>query len=349
MDGFHKSASVMAAGPGHDERRARLRGAVVVTALTIVIGLPRFAQHTPDSPQYVELARYFRGDTERDRLAAPYAYRVLTPFFAAQLPMRDVSINLALINVLCTVLAYLTFARYLARLLPSRTDVNVGMLLLTVSFPTFAYSSRVLSDPAGFLALVTATILLLDECRWAFSVTLTLGTLARDSVILMVAVFLLHRAMEGISAPEKRHWLTPTLAILPPIVTFFAVRAYFSDLPDRTGAPSLHQLWRNLESPLRCASVLLTIGPPTLLLLAGWRRKGLSFAADLPAPEKRLLLVITALGLVFGLYSLGAFVVGGRYFWPAYPGLIPLAVMAGIHTTLFTRWLAPAANALFGT
>ncbi|MBI3768752.1 MAG: glycosyltransferase family 39 protein [Deltaproteobacteria bacterium] len=326
---------------------AGVRAALAVVALTVTIGLPRFAARTPDSYGYVQLARYLRGEVGREELVTPYAYRVLTPFIAAHLPWRDPSLSLALINVLCTIAAYLLFMRYLRRLLPSRAAVNLGMLIAVVSFPTFAYSSEVLTDPAGFLALIAASSLLLEERPYAFSATVSLGILARDSVVVMVAVFLLYQALRERRMRGPWPWITSLVVALPPLVTLLAVRRYFSDLPNVTGMPSLHQVWSNLRNPLRCASVLLTVGPPGLLLVAGWRQRGRAAFAVLPRRELGLLAALTAVGVLFGLYSVVAFVMSGRYVWLTYPGLIPLAVVAG-RDTFVARRLTTAANTLFG-
>ena len=52
----------------------RIRLAVLV--LTLLVTLPRFADSTPDSARYLDLAGHFAGTVERTDLRTPYAYRV---------------------------------------------------------------------------------------------------------------------------------------------------------------------------------------------------------------------------------------------------------------------------------
>jgi len=113
----------------------RFRLLSVVFVLTILLSLPRCAHHTPDSKHYIILAKYFRGDRDRHSLRTPFAYRVLVPLLAAHGPTDDLDFNFAAINVACTVAAYLLFVAYLKKLVTSSTELNVGFLLLVVSFP----------------------------------------------------------------------------------------------------------------------------------------------------------------------------------------------------------------------
>ena len=160
----------------------------VVITLTILLALPRFAHHTPDSPRYINLAKYFRSELPREQLLGPHAYRVLVPFLAAHIPSDNLAFNFALINVLATLIAYLIFIPYLKCFVTSRTDFNVGMLMLVMSFPSLNYASRVLTDPVGFLTFVIAAYLLLKEYYYRLSATVCLGVLARESLLCMVLV-----------------------------------------------------------------------------------------------------------------------------------------------------------------
>ncbi|MGH7369832.1 MAG: hypothetical protein ACREIN_02985 [Candidatus Methylomirabilaceae bacterium] len=84
----------------------------VVILLTVVLALPRFGRHSPDSLRYLALAKYFRGEVAREELRGPFAYRPLVPFLAAQLPPGNLDFNFAVIKIAATVLAYLLLIPY---------------------------------------------------------------------------------------------------------------------------------------------------------------------------------------------------------------------------------------------
>jgi len=71
----------------------RFRFVFVLLVLTILLSLPRFAHHTPNSKHYINLVRYYRGDLERHNLRTPFAYRALVPFLAARCPSDDFLIS----------------------------------------------------------------------------------------------------------------------------------------------------------------------------------------------------------------------------------------------------------------
>ena len=324
----------------------RLRRALAVAALTAIVGIPRLAGQTPDSPFYVDAARYFQGDLELRQLAAPYAYRFLEPLLVAQIPAGDIVVRFAILNLGCTILAHLLWIPYLCRLFRDDRDVNVGLLLAILSFPALDYSSRVLTDPIGFLAVTLATLLILAERDLAASAVVSVGVLARDSVILMSGVMLLDAALAAAWSAGRPRFPKAIVAATLPIAVFVAVRWHLSDLPVFTGTPSWHQLADNLSDPLRWLRILLTIGPLGLLL-CGRRHRGVLTAFTVR--QSCLLVASVAIGALFNIYSVAAFFMSARYLWPVYLGLVPLAVAAGRETTVYQHRLVPLADAVFGT
>jgi hypothetical protein len=327
----------------------------MVILLTVVLALPRFGRRTPDSQHYIAVAEYFRGEVAREELRGPFAYRPLVPFLAARVPPANLDFNFAVINVAATVLAYLLFIPYLKRFVTSPTELNVGMLMLVVSLPTPNYASSVLSDPVGFLFVVIAVFFLLDEHYLRMTVAISLGVLARESLLtvaLASAIDLVLRASGG----EGRRWrrvvtLLPLVSV-PPIAVFLGVRAYYSDLPTTfSWTPSLRGFIRNISQPkLGWITFLLTLGPPLLLCLAGFRQSGIRELKGFGEREARFLLSLTVVGVAYLIYSniIRTAYMSGRFVWPFYTALIPIAVRIGSRTTLFTRWLGPLSDRLFG-
>ena len=324
----------------------RFRFLSVIFVLTILLSLPRFAHHTPDSKHYINLAKYFRGDLDRHSLRTPFAYRVLVPFLAAHGPSDDLDFNFAAINVGCTVAAYLIFVAYLKKLVTSSTELNVGATLLVVSFPSLNYSSGILTDPAAFLVCVAAAYLLSQERYALFAAVVSLGVLARESVLSMVLVAVLYLLMN--SRRQRAALLTKLpLVIVPPAVVLIAVRLCFSDMPHYLWIPSLQVMLSNLKRPVSWLTVLFTLCPTLILLLIGAWTKRFGFVERLSFRQKNLLLSLTIGGALTVIYSVVAAFMSGRFLWPLYTVFIPVAVLAGNKTVIFTKLLGPLSDRIF--
>jgi hypothetical protein len=327
----------------------------MVVLLTVVLGLPRFGRHTPDSRRYLAVAKYFRGEAARATLSRTFASRPLVPFLAARLPPANLNFNFAVINIAATALAYLLFIPYLKRFVTSSTELNVGMLLLVVSIPTPNYGSSVLSDPVGFLFLVIAVTFLLKEQYLRMTAVICLGVLARES-LLTVTLAAVIDLMLGARSRGSQRWrrvLTVLpLVTVPPIAVFLGVRAHFSDLPALFWwAPSLSGFIRNVSQPKQgWITFVLTLGPPLVLCVAGFRQRGMRGLKTLGEREARLLLSLVLVSVAYIVYSnvIRTAYMSGRFVWPFYAALIPIAVRMGNETRLFTKWLGPWSDGLFG-
>ena len=230
-------------------RCGRLKLPVAIIVMTIALAIPRFAHHTPDSKFYTALSGYFQGAVDRASLHPPYAYRPLLPLLASYGPSKSVDINFAIINVLFTIGAYFIFYRYLRLLLRTRAEVNVGLLLLIASFPTFNYASGVLTDPAGYLFLTAASYLLAKKRFLLFSVVTSFGVLAREALLVIVLAYLIYVISSSFSEPRPNHSLYYLLWAIPPICVCFAVRLYFADLPTFFWYPSMQKFLMNISRP----------------------------------------------------------------------------------------------------
>jgi uncharacterized membrane protein len=271
------------------------------------------------------------------------------PFLAAHCLVEDLDLSFGLLNLLCTLGAYLAFVPYLRRFTHSREEVNVGMLLLVVSFPTLNYASGVLTDPACFLITVVAAYLLLAERYSLFVVVVTLGVLVRESLLCMAVVGVLHLFLRRAPENERRRWALSAAMLMPAGLVLLAVRASFRDLPTYLWVPSRAMLFSNLVRPVSWGTFLLALAAPVVVAASGDWHRLLSLGRDHPPPEHSLLLSLTLMSGAYVLYSILTAFMSGRFVWPAYPVLIPWAVAIGSRGPLFRRILAPAANALFGT
>ena len=332
----------------------RVRIFIILIVLTILMSLPRFAHHTPDSPEYIDLAKYFRGELSRELLYGPYVYRILIPFLAAHFPWNDLDVSFAVINIICTILAYFLFIPYLRNFVATRTELNVGMLMLVVSFPTFNYASGVLTDPAGFLVFVIAAYLLMKEKYLLLSGVISIGVLVRESLLSMVLVSVVYILLGNLSK-ESRHWkkvlITLILISVPPAIIFYGVRFYYSDLPNHFyWGLSLQGFLENIQRPIGWTTFLLTLSPPLFLFLIGIHHSGFGFINTLDDRQRRLLISLTGVSVLYIAYTnlIRTAFMSGRFVWPFYTAFIPLALRASSKTSVFKKFLGPISNRLLG-
>ena len=102
-------------------------------------------------------------------------------------------INIAIINTFFTAGAFIIFYFYLQELLSDRSQINFGMLLLIVAFPTVNYASGVMTDAAGFFFFVLATYLFLMKRYLYFTVALTFGVLAREAILVLLLAVVVYQ------------------------------------------------------------------------------------------------------------------------------------------------------------
>jgi hypothetical protein len=304
---------------------------VILAVLTILMAGPRFAHTTPDSGYYLALARYFQTGTGRESLTAPYVYRLLVPWIASFGPASTMGINMAVISVLCTLGAYGFFYRLMRYLIADGAAIRIGMLLLVISFPTFNYASAVLTDAAGFLCLVMTVYLLLRRRLWLFTLAASVSVLTRESNLVLVLAFWIYLmlARRWVVYPRPRSW--HYLLGLIPIGLYLLVRAGFADLRSYYWVPTLRMLIANLLRPVSWATFLLALAPPLGVILVGSWRAREEFLERLRQWDDHQRAVMAAVGLACLMllgYSLLSAFMSGRFVWPLYIVLIPLAAQA---------------------
>jgi len=211
---------------------------LMITLITLLLSLPRFAHQTVDSQQYIKVTRFFSGELEKKDLQAPFAQRVLVPFLASLGPFSQVRINYAAVNIFFTVMAYLLFYFYLRQFSLSENELKIGLILLLFSYPTINYSSAVLTDSCGFFFVVASSFLLLKRRYFLFSLILGLGVLARESLLFMIVAALIFLALEENGRGKIRLLLMSICISILPVLTYLITRWYFSEIPGNFRYPS---------------------------------------------------------------------------------------------------------------
>jgi hypothetical protein len=304
--------------------------------------------HTPDSVYYIRLAEFFKGDATLSDLRPPYAYRVLLPFIAAHGPTDSLDLNFAIINIVCTIIACVVFFSYLKALGSNNTDASFGVLLLVLSFPTFNYTSGVLTDPAGFLFIVAAGLALLTDRLFLFSMLSVAGVCVREASLAMVLVLIIYAILKAYKT-GRYGVLISCAAGIPPIIAYLVIRSYFSQL-QYFWHPSLDRLILNLTRPISWATVILTILPLALISMTALITGNLGLRAITERFSGRnadfLLSCTVGHGLLFA-YSITSAFMSGRFVWPLYVVLIPISLELAGRTAIYRDKVVPLIEKLF--
>lgn len=333
----------------------RLWSATII--LTVCLSIPRFAHTTPDSVHYVNLAQYFQGTVPRELLQGPHAFRVVVPILSTFLPFETPATGIALISVAATIAAYLVAIAYMKHLGMPPAQVILGTLVFVISFPTLNYASGVLTDPAGFLAFVVGCYLLLRRKYVLHSVATCVGVLIRESLLTLVLISMMELLVGYQWGCDKKGSLKQLalklmVVSIPPIATFLAIRLIaFPDIRDVfvwkfTLDGIIENIARSRDGWL---TLPLTLGPPLGLLAYGIHQNGWQDVMKLPSKSRVHLLSIAVVSIFYILYSNGTPVayLSGRFAWPFYVALIPVAVLAIQRTPLYTKWLEPLLSKTF--
>ena len=102
-----------------------------------------------DVRQYINYTNFFKGQSEKFQVKAPFSYRPLLPFVASKLPFNAMT-SINIINIVSLLFAMLILFRIL-----NLYDIDfkyclLGCSLFVFSFPTFYYGAVGMTEPLLF-------------------------------------------------------------------------------------------------------------------------------------------------------------------------------------------------------
>lgn len=309
----------------------------------MLVTLPRFDRHDPvwlekytnidafgrkiagelgDSAAYVAYVRWFRDEGPDWSVPAPFAYRPLAPFLAAQLPLDPMS-SLNVVNLASLFVGLWFILKTLRRLSLGPAWQAMGGGLFVFSFPTFYYATVGYVDPVLVCFVAVAAYVMLVGRWWAFAACLALGLLANEKSLIVLPPAIMCIRSSKMSGRAK---VAAVMALVTIAGCSLALaRATGPSGPGYAWTPSLEVAKANLVRPRAWLAMGLSLGLPTLLL-------GVALARDRGTPrscgrgERAALLVGYLSALAVGGYSVFGAYVDGRYGWATYPFAIPVAM-----------------------
>lgn len=317
-----RSAQVVPPG----ERAAVWLLLTLLTLALYALATTRVGLQKDDAGQY-----YLMAESPAYLARLPYAFRVFSPGLAGLLPGDDPILGFTILALMALPLAGTALYAYQRAVALSRPAALAGALLFVVSGGAIRMlTTPVYVDGVTYLTEAAAFLLLARRQFWPFLAVVTLGTLNRETALLLVGVYL------AVEPPTSQTWRRAALAVMLPAVVFglvvvakLAAGGVLSGVtPWTVLAPFARTFQQTLPTLPELFDVYSTLG---VLWLLGLRH--------LPGPTgfQRRALVYGALVVLQLTVSRGD---EGRNLSHLFPLLIPLAMLDVDRTLRLTGKLA---------
>jgi hypothetical protein len=279
-----------------------------------------------DALAYVQYVKWFRGE-DVSRYLHPkqsWPFRPFAPAVASLLPF-DPMTSLNILNLVAHLIALCFIYLIILRLGFKYRWRIVGCLIYIFSFPTFYYGAIGYVDPVLLCFLSIGTYLIINEQWIQLAFVIILGTLVKETIIILIPVSISYFILHGIS--RKKQAVFIMLYCLSFIAVYYVAERYNPTAKAYIWQPSLEKLLDNLARPRSYLSFLLSFGFPGVLSLFAIRQLTKS-----PAQEVFVNLRPFVAGLittfVLSMYAMLTAFADGRTIWTSYPFTIPLAIFA---------------------
>lgn len=285
-----------------------------------------------DIHNYVQFSNFFKDQVPLDSVLAPYSYRPLVPFVASLLPstslksISQVNVFALLISVICI---YFILKRH-----GFRFGLRIlGCLLYIFSFPVFYYGSAGYIDATALSIIALIVVATVYDQYLLLPVLFVAAAFAKEVTIVSLPFVALWMYLGNESKQRKRKALTILfLSLVLFVVTILYSRATFGIEKGYLWIPALSHLKDNVLRLKSYFSFVLSFGVVGILGIAAFMkdyrnsRSEKSLFYYLKAYRFTPHIASIAAASALSAYAFVAAYADGRYFWTAYPFLIPLAV-----------------------
>ncbi len=289
---------------------------------------------SPDNHNYMNFTEYFRHKMPLDSVGAPFSFRPLTPYLASLLPY-DSFTALNIINLIVLFLSVICIFFILKKYSFSFGFCIAGCLLYILSFPLFYYGAvGNIDSPAIFMTclIVLATVY---KKYLLLPLLLLVAPFTKEGTMVVFPFIMLYVWQ---TSTTKRERLINGGLVLLSVATFLLGYMYcrleFSSVSNYLWTPNFRTIYENAVRPKSYLSFILTFG---LVGVLAWLEFRLDLKRNSSSKPRNIylffktysytpLLVSIITSFLFWIYTFVAAYVDGRYFWFAYPFMIPMAV-----------------------
>lgn len=355
-------------GSGVDRRPIALVAVVLAIVLTVIVGIPRFAQARDVDPQLVGLTdqpngwflsydepglerdidtfsfdiyeyhayvEYFRGDFDRYPIYGPWRWRLVPSLVASWTPIQDQAVAFSAVTLGFLVLGGVALVAASARNGLGSRGQSIVAGLYALSFPMVWYGTSGYVDGSS-MALLCLGLYFIQSRRWWFLLALLpIGMLTKETFLVIVPV-----AATYLWARSSRRgeWLPWSAAFaVTAVASFVTARLLLPSPRNLDWYPRLARLSWNLSRPEALGSFILSCGVVVpLSVLNAWSMWRNRITPDGAAAlrENAHLIVGVIMGLLVALHGFLTAYADGRHVWTTYPWGVVLAAM------LIERWIS---------
>ncbi|MBS1493872.1 MAG: hypothetical protein JST55_10185 [Bacteroidetes bacterium] len=290
-----------------------------------------------DAVDYLYAVKFYRGEIDRKELKTPYVYRVMVPFIASFLPIKDALTSLNVLNILL----YLTSIFFLYFLILdlgiNKKYALIGIYLFGISFFPFYYLTFGNVDSGVILFVIIGLNAIIKRNNFLFFVALISGILVKETAFVLIPFYFIFQFIfRNTLTIKKTDVLFYIFVIIVPFLAMTFIRIVFSDLPQYFWTPSINLILSNLVRVKAYFSPFLTLGVPggvSIIFLYLYFKKKLRirFSDSFDNSEQLKLLnyfiSIFSVSFLLGMYAYLAAVADGRAFMSMFIVSIILTVI----------------------
>jgi hypothetical protein len=287
--------------------------------------------HSPDVQNYIHFTEYFKGVLPIDSVEKPFSYRPAVPFLASLFPV-DSLLGIVIVNVLASVISIVCIFLLLKHHRFEFGLCIIGCLLFAISFPLMYYSSAGYIDASAICVICSIVVATVYRRYFYLPFLFIVGALVKEVTIISLSFVLIHIYNYNKKSKFIKMLLPVGLSVAVYGITSYIVRTNFGVGISYLWKPTIFSIQENIARPKTYLSFLLTFGVVGLFgvaqLINDARRRNRAvrlrefFRNYQYTPHMAGILSSFALSL-FAFISAYA---DGRFFWTAYPFLIPPAV-----------------------
>lgn len=288
----------------------------------------------PDTYQYMNFVEYFRHTMPIDSIGPPFSFRPAAPYLASLLPYDSLT-GIDIVNVISLFLAVICIFYILKKYSFSFGFCIAGCLLFIFSFPVFYYGAvGYIDSPAIFMVclILAATVY---KKYYLLPLLLLIAPFTKEGTMVVFPFIILYALQ--VSDPKREKIINCGLILLSIgafLLGYMYCRSEFSHVSNYLWKPNFTTIGENMVRPKSYLSFIMTFGVVGILALLQFVNDGKKNFFS----EKKNIIVFFKnypyLPLVAGIvisfmlwiYTFVAAYVDGRYFWFAYPFMIPMAV-----------------------
>ncbi len=276
-----------------------------------------------DAYQYLLLVKYFRNPCEQNKnqLKPPFCYRPLTPFLSSFLPFDEMT-SLNLVNLIFLIAVVFLLEKIISIIGVKGYSKYFSIFIFLFSFPTFYYSTIGYIDPA-FIFFLTLGIYLLLNANWIyFPLFIFIAAFAKEGIALLLPIAVYSIKLKK---NKQRSLIIIVISIAAFLLAIYITRTLFSSNSQYFWFPSFQRVIENITRFPSIFSVIISWVLFIIILILFLFEYYINKNINISKQYINFFIFGTFITCCYCIYGFFAAWVDGRFVWPAYVFLTPIA------------------------